>query len=107
MKTVILSAPGCIRPCWGRWISSLNYRLEFYRAHRAFLAITTSTEMQFKFRLNKGDCQVFDNARIMHARSAFDPNSGYRHLQGCYICRDDLQSRLEVLRRKGRDHRQT
>jgi gamma-butyrobetaine dioxygenase len=80
---------------------------EFYRAHRTFLGIATSTEMQFKFRLNKGDCQVFDNARIMHARSAFDPNSGYRHLQGCYICRDDLQSLLEVLRRKGRDFRQT
>ena len=80
---------------------------EFYRAHRAFLGIATSTEKQFKFRLNQGDCQVFDNARIMHARSAFDPNSGYRHLQGCYVCRDDLQSRLEVLRRKGRDHRQT
>ncbi len=80
---------------------------EFYRAHRMFLSIATSAEMQFKFRLNKGDCQVFDNYRIMHARNAFDPDSGYRHLQGCYVCRDDLQSRLEILRRKGRDFRQT
>ena len=80
---------------------------EFYRAHRMFLSIATSAEMQFKFRLNKGDCQVFDNYRIMHARNAFDPDSGYRHLQGCYVCRDDLQSRLELLRRKGRDFRQT
>ncbi len=80
---------------------------EFYRAHRAFLGIVTSAEIQYRFRLNKGDCQVFDNTRIMHARSAFDPNSGYRHLQGCYVCKDDFQSRLEVLRRKGRDHRQT
>ena len=79
---------------------------EFYRAHRAFLTIATSPEMQFRFRLNEGDCQVFDNYRIMHARTAFDPNSGYRHLQGCYVGRDDLQSRLEVLRRKGGDHRQ-
>ena len=80
---------------------------EFYRAHRAFLAIATSPEMQLRFRLNEGDCQVFDNYRIMHARTAFDPNSGYRHLQGCYVCRDDLQSRLEVLRRKGGDFRHT
>ena len=80
---------------------------QFYRAHRAFLEIATSNEMQYRFRLNTGDCQVFDNTRIMHARSEFDPNSGYRHLQGCYVCRDDLQSRLEVLRRKGEDFRQT
>ncbi len=79
---------------------------EFYRAHRAFLAIATSAEMQFRFRLNKGDCQVFDNYRILHARNAFDPDSGYRHLQGCYVCRDDLQGRLEILRRKNRDFRQ-
>lgn len=80
---------------------------QFYRAHRAFLDIATSTEMQYRFRLNKGDCQVFDNTRIMHARGGFDPNSGYRHLQGCYICRDDLRSRLEVLRRKGGNFRHT
>ena len=42
---------------------------QFYRAHRAFLEIVTSAEMQCRFRLNKGDCQVFDNTRIMHARS--------------------------------------
>ncbi len=80
---------------------------EFYRAHRTFLALATSPGMQYRFRLNGGDCQVFDNYRIMHARTAFDPDSGYRHLQGCYIGRDDLHSRLEVLRRKGRDFRHT
>ena len=80
---------------------------EFYRAHRAFLDIATRAEMQYRFRLNQGDCQVFDNYRIMHARSEFDPDSGYRHLQGCYICRDDLRSRLEVLRRKGGNFRHT
>lgn len=80
---------------------------QFYRAHRAFLGIATSAEMQYRFRLNNGDCQVFDNHRIMHARSEFDPDSGYRHLQGCYICRDDLRSRLEVLRRTGGNFRHT
>ena len=42
-------------------------------AHRAFLGIVTSAQMQYRFRLNKGDCQVFDNHRIMHARSEFRP----------------------------------
>ena len=39
----------------------------------------------------------FDNYRILHGRSAFDPNSGHRHLQGCYIDRDDFLSRIRTL----------
>ena len=82
-------------------------QMAFYRAHRRFLSIASSEEMQFRFRLNAGECQVFDNHRIMHARLGFDPKSGRRLLQGCYICRDDFHSRLELLRRRGRDFRDT
>ena len=79
----------------------------FYRAHRELLRIASSDEMQFTFRLEAGECQVFDNHRIMHARLGYDPSSGRRLLQGCYVCRDDFVSRLELLRRKGRDFRET
>ena len=84
-----------------------DQQAEFYRAHRRFLEIALSDGMQFRFRLEPGDCQVFDNYRVMHARSAFDPASGHRHLQGCYVGRDDFASRLELLRRAGRDFRRT
>ena len=77
----------------------------FYRAHRQLLTIARSEKMQFRFRLEPGDCQVFDNYRVMHARSAFDPARGHRHLQGCYVGRDEFASRLELLRRKGTDFR--
>ena len=80
-------------------------QMDFYRAFRRFLEIATSREMQFRFRLAAGECQVFDNHRIMHARSAFDPTSGHRLFEGCYVCRDDFVSRLEVLRRRGGDFR--
>ena len=80
---------------------------EFYRAHRRFLEIALSEAMQFRFRLEPGDCQIFDNCRVMHARSAFDPASGRRRLQGCYVGRDEFASRLELLRRGGEDFRQT
>lgn len=80
-------------------------QMGFYGAYRKFLEIATSREMQFRFRLAAGECQVFDNHRIMHARSAFDPASGHRLFEGCYVCRDDLVSRLEVLRRGGGDFR--
>ena len=78
---------------------------EFYRSHRALLEIALDPAMQFHFRLDAGDCAIFDNARLMHARTAFDATTGIRHLQGCYVCRDDLQSRLNVLRRGGAEYR--
>lgn len=81
-------------------------QLDFYRAHRELLSIASSAEMQYRFRLEAGECQVFDNRRILHARSSYDPASGHRMLQGCYVCRDDLMSRLAVLRREGREFRE-
>lgn len=77
----------------------------FYRAHRAMMKICADPDMQLNFRLSAGDCQVFDNYRIMHARKSFDPATGRRHLHGCYITSDDMRSRLNVLRRNGTDFR--
>ena len=79
----------------------------FYRAHRALLGVALDAAMQFTFRLDEGDCVLFDNARIIHARSAFDVGTGYRHLQGCYVYRDDFGSRLNVLRREAAEFRET
>ena len=42
----------------------------------------------------------FDNRRILHARTAFDPGTGYRRLQGCYLDRDELHSRIRILDRR-------
>jgi len=80
-------------------------QMDFYRAHRKLLVIASSDEMQYGFRLAAGDCQVFDNSRILHARTGYDPTSGHRLLQGCYVCRDDFESRLAVLRRGGAEFR--
>ncbi len=46
-----------------------------------------------------GDAVIFDNRRILHARSAFDPTAGSRHLRGCYLSTDDIRSRARVLGR--------
>ncbi len=42
---------------------------------------------------------MMQNDRALHGRTAFDPNLGRRHLQGCYIDRDGIESRRLVLRR--------
>src|SRR5271169_5001573 len=52
--------------------------------------------------LMPGDCLVFDNTRVLHARTAFGMTAGSpgRHLQGCYADLDGLASTLAVLRRQ-------
>ncbi|MFD8752615.1 TauD/TfdA family dioxygenase [Kitasatospora sp. NPDC059577] len=68
----------------------------FYTAYRRFAAITLRPELQLTFRLGPGDCLVFDNTRLLHARTAFRQD-GHRHLQGCYADLDSLASTLAVL----------
>ncbi|MGW2251291.1 2-trimethylaminoethylphosphonate dioxygenase [Kitasatospora sp. NPDC001660] len=71
----------------------------FYTAYRRFAAITLRPELQLTFRLAPGDCLVFDNTRLLHARTAFQQD-GHRHLQGCYADLDSLASTLAVLYRR-------
>ena len=69
---------------------------EFYRAYRAFRSLLAAH--QVAFRLEPGDCLLFDNTRILHARTGFSA-TGSRHLQGCYADIDALASSAAVLRR--------
>jgi gamma-butyrobetaine dioxygenase len=70
----------------------------FYRAYRRFAEIVTRPDLLLTFRLEAGDCLVFDNVRLLHARTAFsDGGEGVRHLQGCYADLDGLYSAINVL----------
>jgi len=71
----------------------------FYRAYRTFAEITLRPELQLEFRLLPGDCLIFDNVRLLHARTAFE-ESGARHLQGAYADLDALAGTLAVVRRQ-------
>ncbi|WP_377273306.1 TauD/TfdA family dioxygenase [Peterkaempfera sp. SMS 1(5)a] len=70
----------------------------FYAAYRTFAELLLRPGLQLDFRLAPGDCVVFDNTRLLHARTAFE-QSGARHLQGCYADLDGLAGTLAVLRR--------
>lgn len=70
-----------------------------YRAYRLFIAMTREARFRVIARLNPGEMWCFDNRRTLHARNAFDPTTGARHFQGCYIDRDELLSRILVLQR--------
>jgi gamma-butyrobetaine dioxygenase len=71
----------------------------FYAAYRRWAELLARPERQLNLRLAPGDCLIFDNTRILHARTAFSVIGG-RHLQGCYADLDGLASTLAVLRRE-------
>ena len=70
----------------------------WYAGRRWLAAWMDDPAHQAAFRLGRGDLMFMDNHRVLHARTAFDPTSGHRHLQGCYIEHDgpDTRYRLAV-----------
>jgi gamma-butyrobetaine dioxygenase len=80
----------------------------FYSAYRRWAELLARPERQLNLRLAPGDCLVFDNTRVLHARTAFSMSlaSPGRHLQGCYADLDGLASTLAVLSRSGNHGRE-
>jgi len=72
----------------------------YYRARRVFDHLLRTAEFELRFLLNGGDLVMFDNCRLLHGRTCFDPREGLRHLQGCYIDIDGPRSLYRVLRRR-------
>lgn len=51
--------------------------------------------MTVEHLLAAGEVLLVDNRRVLHARTEFDPSDG-RHLQGCYIDIDAVESRARL-----------
>jgi gamma-butyrobetaine dioxygenase len=81
----------------------------FYAAYRTFAVLLSAAPSMLTVRLRPGDCAVFDNTRVLHARTGF-AQAGRRHLQGCYADLDGVESAVavgerattDVIRRKDR-----
>jgi len=67
---------------------------------------------QYKYLLKEGDAVIFDNRRVLHARTAFsdleDDQSGSeedtnRWLKGCYLEADAPFDRGRVLRKNAQE----
>ena len=70
-----------------------------YKAHHRFGNLLHDDKFQINFRLEPGDIFSFNNRRVLHGRTAFDPSSGHRHLQGYYMDRDEIIGRLKFLKK--------
>lgn len=61
----------------------------------------TDPGFELRFKLDPGELMMFDNIRVLHGRTEFDPNEGPRQLQGCHIDREGLRSLYRVACRGG------
>ncbi len=67
----------------------------YYAAHRRFCELVMATDNQLRFRLEAGDSVMFDNHRVLHARTEFSDSA--RHLQICNVGRETFHERLRLL----------
>ncbi len=67
----------------------------YYAAHHYLCNLMMEPANQARFKLNAGDTVLFDNHRVLHARSEFtDPN---RFLQICNVPRESFHEKLRLL----------
>lgn len=88
----------------------------FYAALSAFQAALDSPEFRYEFTMQEGDIVLFDNQRVLHARTAFRDKTDEevkdgtvivqgeptRWLKGCYLDGSTVWDKLAVLNDKVR-----
>ncbi len=94
-----------IRMRFNNWLrSSLQVSEELvtpmYEAIAALWALLRDPCYHLDLKLRPGELIAYDNNRILHGRKSFDPNSGERHLQGCYMNMEDLDSAMRLSERR-------
>ncbi|RDA95888.1 hypothetical protein CP533_5224 [Ophiocordyceps camponoti-saundersi (nom. inval.)] len=70
---------------------------KWLNAARFFDRLVSDPKAVYRVRLQPGDCVIFDNRRLLHGRTAFDPSSGSRWMRGAYISSDDFLSRASQM----------
>lgn len=65
----------------------------WYEAMKLFIRYTQEEILEFK--MNENDFLVFDNARLLHGRTAYEANED-RILVGCYLDWDEIYSKYRA-----------
>lgn len=82
-----------------------NLTNEIHRWHKAatsFNNLIQQPEGIYKRMMKPGECVIFDNRRILHARTAFEVGDmgKERWLRGAYVDKDPYMSKFKVLQAK-------
>ncbi|MFT5708505.1 MAG: gamma-butyrobetaine dioxygenase [Oceanospirillaceae bacterium] len=71
--------------------------IDFYSAYQDLMRRIRSPQYALQLKLQAGEMMIFDNGRVLHGRSAFDPTTGDRHLRGYYIDHCEVDSKIRML----------
>ena len=83
-------------PFEGQTLSSSRLR-QYVRAAKSFSSHVEAPHNIYEYRWQEGDCFIFNNRRVLHARRAFETATGERWLKGAYVDTDVFHSKLRVL----------
>ncbi len=72
----------------------------FYRGRRWLRDYFADDTNELTFRLEAGEVLIMDNHRLLHGRTAFDANTGPRHLEGCYIDHERIDTLYRLAYRR-------
>ncbi|MEL6281850.1 MAG: TauD/TfdA family dioxygenase [Pseudomonadota bacterium] len=80
--------------------AQVDVQARAYRAYRAFCARAQDPRYELLVRYEPGDLFAFDNRRALHGRRGYDARGGARFIEGMYSDRDELLSRIRLLKRQ-------
>jgi alpha-ketoglutarate-dependent taurine dioxygenase len=69
-------------------------------AVKQFASVLDREDLAYETKMEEGTCAIFENTRVLHARNAFDVNSGHRWLRGAYLDNQPLRSTYARLMRE-------
>ncbi|CAG0886700.1 unnamed protein product, partial [Darwinula stevensoni] len=75
--------------------------IPFYHALKLFVSKLRDQQTELVFQMLPGDLVAFNNRRVLHGRTSFDPTKVTRHLVGCYVDIDEAFSVYDSLLAKG------
>ncbi|KXT00715.1 hypothetical protein AC578_8255 [Pseudocercospora eumusae] len=75
---------------------------EWHAAAKKFNDLIHRPEVIYERLMKPGECVIFDNRRVLHARTAFEVGDAgkERWLRGAYIDKDPFMSKLKLLRER-------
>ena len=77
-----------------------NQIYALYEAYYKLFNMLHEEKYALFYKMTEGDIIVFNNKRVLHGRTAFDPQITTRELCGMYLDWDDTKSVFRVLKKK-------
>ncbi|KAL2817442.1 hypothetical protein BDW59DRAFT_133143 [Aspergillus cavernicola] len=81
----------------GKQKISYEDQQEELAALKFFAEYLEQPENMFELKLNPGECVIFENRRVVHARRQFNTGAGERWLAGAYVDEDAVTSKFRTM----------